>query len=249
LKYSYNLEKKNVVFASASDLNASFKDLTAVCDAIRYKSVDSAMRLLDDVVNNGKAIEFKRHNKYMGSRHELGGKKGRYPRKCAAMVLKVVVNAAANAKNKGQYPEYMHVIHAAANKTQEMYRAPPKGARAVSNGGYGYTTHRTSNIAFARIEIGIANNDLEELSPKMKRALKAVARNTKTKTVEKPKEKQKGSPKPAQIKPTQSKSTQIEAQQPKPLQPKPPQTHPQQIKEAEKESSKSNKEETKTDEN
>src|SRR5277367_6614151 len=100
MKYSYNLEKKDIIFASTSDVNASFKDLCAVCDAIRYKPIASAIKVLDEVINENRAVEYKRHNRYMGSRHELGGKRGRYPKKCAMIVRKVVINAAANAANK-----------------------------------------------------------------------------------------------------------------------------------------------------
>ena len=96
------MTERSIIFASASDLNASFKDLCAVCDAVRYMPVPSAIKVLDGVINEGRPIEYRRHNKYMGSRHELGGKKGRYPKKCAPMVRKVIVNASANAKTRAR---------------------------------------------------------------------------------------------------------------------------------------------------
>jgi ribosomal protein L22 len=68
MKYSYNLDKKDVIFASASDLNASFKDLCAVCDSVRYKPLPAALQILDGVINEGRPIEFRRHNRYMGDR-------------------------------------------------------------------------------------------------------------------------------------------------------------------------------------
>lgn len=196
MKYSYNLDRKEVVFAHTSDLNASFKDLCAVCDAVRYKRVPAAIRILEGVINEGRPIEYRRHNKYMGSRHELGGKKGRYPMKCAALVKKVVINASANAKNKGEDPEAMYIVHASANKTYEVPRSPPKGARSVRAGGYGYTPMRRSNLAFAKLEIGIANKEAKELGTVMKRALKATARNEKEVKPSTTTTKQKPAPKP-----------------------------------------------------
>ena len=184
MNYSYNLDRKPVVFASARDINASFKDLCSVCDALRYMPVPAAMKILDDVIINGRPVEYRRHNKYMGSRHELGGKKGRYPIKCAQIVRKVLVNAMANATNKGEDLEYMYVVHAAANKTYGVPRSPPKGVRAVG-GNYGYTTMRRSNLEFARVEIGLSDKDAKELGARMKRALKATSRNAKV--IEKPK--------------------------------------------------------------
>lgn len=179
MKYSYNLDRKEIVFASISDLNASFKDLCAVCDAVRYKAVPNAIATLDSVIGDGKPIEYRRHNRYMGSRHELGGKKGRYPMKCAAMVRKVIINASANARNKGEDPDSMYVVHACANKTYEVPRSPPKGIRSVRTGGYGYTPMRRSNLAFAKIEIGLSVKEAKELGARMKRALKATSKREK----------------------------------------------------------------------
>lgn len=211
MNYSYNLDRKPVVFASARDINASFKDLCSVCDALRYLPTQSAIKVLDDVINNGRPIEYRRHNKYMGSRHELGGKKGRYPIKCAQIVRKVLVNAMANAVNKGEDPEYMYVVHAAANKTYEVPRSPSKGVRAVG-GNYGYTSMRRSNLEFARVEIGLADKDAKELGAKMKRALKATSR--KVKLPEKPKVTKKQQPKP--VKPLPAPQPQQPAKEQKP---------------------------------
>jgi ribosomal protein uL22 len=179
LKYSYNQEKSGIIFAGASDLNVSFKDLGAVCDSVRYLSVPYALKVLEGVINEGRPIEFRRHNKYMGSRHELGGKKGRYPIKCAKLVKTVLVNAAANAVNKGEDPEYMYVVHAAANKGQIVPRMPSKGVRAVRSGGYGYTKLRTSNIEFAKIEIGISDKENKDLGARMQRAVLATSKKEK----------------------------------------------------------------------
>ncbi len=179
MNYSYNRDKKSIIFAGASDLNASFKDLCAVCDAVRYMPVSAALKILDGIIIENRPIEFRRHNKYMGSRHELHGKKGRYPIKCARLVKTVIVNAAANAVNKGEDPDYMYVVHASANKTQEIPRMPPKGVRAVRSGGYGYTKLRTSNIEFAKIEIGIADKEAKDLGARMKRAISAVSKRQK----------------------------------------------------------------------
>jgi ribosomal protein uL22 len=164
MAYSFNADRSGVVFASMSDINASFKDLCAVCDAIRYRRVDSAMRILDEVAHGDMPIVYRRHNRYMGARHELKGGTGRYPMKCAGIVRKVLANASANAKNTGYDPESMHVIHACANKTLIAPRSPPKGARSVVVGGYGYTSMRRSNLEFARVEIGLSDKPEGKLS-------------------------------------------------------------------------------------
>lgn len=179
MAYSFNLDKSDVVFALMSNINASYKDLCAVCDAIRYRSVGSAMKILDEVASGRVPVEYRRHNRYMGSRHELAGNKGRYPKKCAGIVMKVLSNAYANAKSKGYDPEYMHVIHASANKTLIAERAPPKGVRAVVSGGMGYSTMRRSNLEFARVEIGLSSKYEGKLGKKASNLVKMFSMQSK----------------------------------------------------------------------
>ena len=193
MKYSFNQDKTGVVFANAKDLNASYKDLCAVCDAIRYRTVGSAMDVLNEVSKGEMAIRFRRHNRYMGGRHELAGGTGRFPKKCASIVRKVLVNAYANAKNKGYEPEMMHVIHASANQTLIAPRAPPRGVRrSVSSGGYGYTTMRKSNLEFSQVEIGISSKYKDRMGKNSVRLIDmfaAKSRRAEEKNVSKPKAK------------------------------------------------------------
>ena len=184
MKYSYNLDRSDMVFAAAKDINASYKDLCAVCDAIRFRSVNAALNILDGVIYDGKAVLYRRHNKYMASRGELQGKKGRFPKKCAAIVKKVLVNARANAENKGFAPDLMYVVHIAANKTLIAGRSPPKGVRSVTVGGYGYSSMRRSDLEFARVEIGLSTDSKKTLSKKTQKLVKTFSKFDENKRVE-----------------------------------------------------------------
>ena len=101
MAYSFNLGKAPFAFAHGRDINASYKDLGAVCDAIRYLRAGTAVELLDEVIGKRAPIPYRRHNKYMGSRHELGGTKGAYPMKAAKEVKTILVNAMANSAQQG----------------------------------------------------------------------------------------------------------------------------------------------------
>ncbi|MCL5440314.1 MAG: 50S ribosomal protein L22 [Candidatus Marsarchaeota archaeon] len=158
MKYSFNSDKGGVVFGGEENINASFKDLCAVADSIRYKSVPAATAILEGVSNGGKAIPYRRHNKGMGSRHELGGKKGRYPSKCAKIVQKVFQNAVANANRMGLNTESMFVVHASANKMSIVHRNPSKGALSFGRGMYGYGSIRRSDLELSKVEIAISEN-------------------------------------------------------------------------------------------
>lgn len=164
MRYSYNQDRTGVVFANAKDLNASYKDLGAVCDAIRYKSINAALAALDRVIEDNKPILYRKHNINMGARHELGGRKGRTPIKCARLVRNVLVNAAANATNKELNPDAMYVVHASANKTLIARRFPSKGSLYVTGGPSGQVPARHSDLEFSRVEIGVAMLDERRLS-------------------------------------------------------------------------------------
>ncbi len=158
-----------IALSQRYDLNVSYKDLGAVCDAVRYMMASSALELLERVIRMETPLLFKRHNKHMGSRHELGGKKGKYPRKASAEVRLAILNAMANAKNNGNLDaEKMYVIHAAANKTQILKRSPSKGSIAWGRGMYGRSAINHSDLEFAKIEIGIASGEYAGLTEKMK---------------------------------------------------------------------------------
>ncbi len=177
MRYSFNRGIEGVVFASLAGVDASYKDLGAVCSAIRHMSAEGAMLFLEEVAHGGRAVRFTRHAKGMGARHELGGMRGRYPKKCATLVRRALANAMANATNKGHVPEMMYVVHACANKTLRIMRLPPKGVRYV-HGSHtiGGVPHRRSDIELARIEIGIAGADAPGLSGRMRAAIAASGR-------------------------------------------------------------------------
>jgi large subunit ribosomal protein L22 len=178
--YSFNQERKDVVFASVKDVNASYKDLCAVCDAIRYKSTDDALHILDGVIKLEMPVKFRRNNKYMGSRHELGGNKGRWPRKCAMIVKKLLNNALASAKSKGVDSFGMYVVHSSANKQMVVRRTPSKGTIAFGLGRYGPGSTRFSDLEFAKIELGIAS-DYDKLSKKIRRKVGHAAKKQSSK--------------------------------------------------------------------
>ncbi len=169
--YSYNLNREEVVFAKLYDVNVSYKNLNAVCDAIRYLNVNDAMKVLDGVISMRMPILYKRYNKHMGSRSELGGRKGRYPEKAAEEVKRVLANAVANAGNKGLDGESMFIVHASSNKTVIVRRNPSRGSLAWGRGMYGRSSINHSDIEYAKIEIGIAEVN-EKLSKNMKYFIK-----------------------------------------------------------------------------
>lgn len=168
MQYSFNIKGDDFVFAQSHDINASYKDLGAVCDAVRYLKASSALAVLDRIMSKQSAIAYRRHNKRMGSRHELGGSKGAYPVKAASELRKTLVNAIANAGNAGRSGADLVIVGASANKTRIERRYPSKGSLTWGRGMYGMSAMNHSDIEYAKIEIVLADEFSENLTHNMK---------------------------------------------------------------------------------
>jgi len=169
MRYSFNIKNaENIVLAQRYDINASYKDLAAVCDAIRYMNAGAALEKLDRLIAMEMPIEYRRHNKHMGARHELGGRKGAYPVKAAKEVRLALINAIANAGNKGLLGEELYIVHAAANKTRILRRYPSRGTLAWGRGMYGRASIMHSDLEYAKVEIGLASKNEAWLTKNMK---------------------------------------------------------------------------------
>ena len=140
--------KENCAGARLEGVDASYKDLCQVCGRIRSKDAVWAMDFLDKASRAEIPVLYKRHNKKLGHRRELGGKKGRYPKKAAGIVLKVLKSALANAMVKGFGEEY-DVTTATANKKHAYPRLQPKGRRGRSY----YVLSRVEIIVRGRQEV------------------------------------------------------------------------------------------------
>lgn len=133
MNYSYK-PKEGVRAARAlrHDIDASFKDLSQVCGSISGKEVPKAVQLLESAKLGDVPILYRKFNKKCGHRSELGGRKGRYPKKSAGIVLEVLRSAMANAKNIG-LGDKLVVRHASANKQNIYPRMASKGRATRSN--------------------------------------------------------------------------------------------------------------------
>ncbi len=143
--------------AHYEESTASFKDLAEVCANIRRKPVNYALRLLEEAAEGKRPILYRSHNKKLAHRKELGGKKGRYPKKAAKVVLTVLKNAVSNAVMFGANEEQLKVYHASANKKRIYYRLQPKGRR---------TRH---DYELSRVEIIVAQPLSEEEKERVKK--------------------------------------------------------------------------------
>lgn len=170
-KYSMkSVDEREVARAQAYDLDCSYKDLGQVLAAIKGKNIQEAKKTLEDCISLKKAIPFKKFNKGMGHRSELGGRKGKYPKKEARIALKLLENAEANADYKGLDSDGLVVVQAAAYKQNVLPRYRRTFASPVVL-GYGKQA-LWANYVTARAEIVLAKP--EEKVVEKKEAKKGV---------------------------------------------------------------------------
>jgi ribosomal protein uL22 len=202
--YEYSLKPAAIVGkAQAYDLDCSYKDLTQVMRAIRDQPLSKAYRILEQAIQKTHAIPYVKFAKGCGHRSELGGKKGRYPKKECRFALKLLHNAAANALAQGLAEESLYVRHAAAYK-QSVFRRYRQFW--VSGTVLGYGKNATwANYETAHMEI-IVSGKVDE---KSEFNAKTKEKNKPAKTASKPPEKKDSkiepTPKPTPTSKTESK--------------------------------------------
>ena len=119
--------------AMAKSLKISPKHCVEICNAIRGMDVSKAKAYLEDVIDMKQSVPFKRHNKKVGHRKgQKGWPSGRYPVKAAAEVLKVLVNAEANAEYKGMDTEKLVIEHISSHRGVVIRGAIPRAFGRVT---------------------------------------------------------------------------------------------------------------------
>ena len=127
-KYSYQGSTEKIGKAQIKRANISFKHSNETCAAIKGKKVDTALKFLERVINQEEAIPYKRYTTGVG--HRKNGIIGRYPKKAAKIIKKVLENAKANAEFNGLDTDKLVIKHASAYRTHRIQRRRPKGGGA-----------------------------------------------------------------------------------------------------------------------
>lgn len=103
----------NTAIARGRDLPISSKMSMEICNNIRYKKIDSALGLLDEVIEMKKPIVIRRFNWDLG--HKPGYGPGRYPINAVKAFIQLLKLAKANAENKGLNADKLVVSFAKAD--------------------------------------------------------------------------------------------------------------------------------------
>ncbi|MEK6843429.1 MAG: 50S ribosomal protein L22, partial [Candidatus Micrarchaeota archaeon] len=167
--FSYKVaDEKQVARAMSYDLDASYKDLANIFKAIKGKTIAQGKKILEECISFKKAIPYVKFNKNLGHRSELGGRKGRYPKKEAKIVLILLKSAEANANFKGLDPKTLVIRQGASYKQNSMRRYRHHFGSSITL-GYGKQSIWAS-YETCRAELVLAKGTPRQLQSELKNA-------------------------------------------------------------------------------
>jgi large subunit ribosomal protein L22 len=136
-------EEEKIAKAIGRELRISPKSSVEICRAVRKKNVEKAKEFLSEVVDMKKPVPMKRFKK--GIAHRRGLEKaayaGRYPKKAASQILKVLESAEANAEYKGLDTDRLYVRHISTQRGRVI-----RGIRPRAFGRASPFNEETTNI-------------------------------------------------------------------------------------------------------
>jgi large subunit ribosomal protein L22 len=137
--YTMETDSDSTSRAIGKELPISPKHSREICRMVRGMEVNEAVRVLSDIVELKKAVPFRKYNKCVS--HKKGTGPGRFPKKAASAILRVIESARSNAEYKGLDADSMRIkiIAAHLGRTQEGWIPRAYGRATPFN-------HQTVNI-------------------------------------------------------------------------------------------------------
>jgi large subunit ribosomal protein L22 len=108
--------EEKIATARGNDMKVSLKQSMAICDFIKGKKIETALRELEEVTRMKRAVPMKGEIP-----HRKGGFAGRYPIKASQVFIKILKSLSANASAKGMDAEKIRLF-ASANKASRPHR-------------------------------------------------------------------------------------------------------------------------------
>jgi len=136
-------EKEKMARALGKDLPISTKHSVMVCNAIRGKKIETAKKILENVMVMKQAIKYTRFNFDRGHKKKIGP--GRYPVETCREIMKILKSAEANAHQKNL--ENLCLAHTCAQKASRPWH---------------YGRHRGRQMKRTHIEIVLCEKEQKE---------------------------------------------------------------------------------------
>jgi len=144
--YTQKSDPETTAKAFGKEIRVSPKHCKELSRSIRGMNVDEAKNMLREVIALKRPVKYYEHKKFLSHKRGIGP--GRYPKKAAAEILKVIETAQHNAEYKGLDSENMRIQTIAIHRGRVIENYMPRA--------YGRNTQwfdLTSNIEIILEEI------------------------------------------------------------------------------------------------
>jgi len=112
--YSQNTDPETTSKALGVEISVSPKHCREVCKMLVGKKVEDAKKYLQGVIDLKTPVPYTRFKMFLNPKPKVGP--GRYPKKAAKAILRVIESAQSNAEYKGLEADNMRVKVAAAHR-------------------------------------------------------------------------------------------------------------------------------------
>ena len=121
-----NYDATRHVRSSVREKDMSHKHAREVAVAIKGLSIEKARDFLLAVINQKRAVPFRRYKNQVGHKADPGVMSGRYPQKTAKEFIKVLDNLESNAEYKGMDLDRLKIVNATVHKGDIVKRFIPR---------------------------------------------------------------------------------------------------------------------------
>ena len=127
-KYSITgLNTDKTAIASGRDIRIKPKAAREICNYLKGMKLIRAKQVLEEVIELKRPIPYVRYKLKVPHRKEAQGfDAGRYPKKAAQEILKILNAAEANAEFKGLYADNLKIIHISSNRGRRIRKYIPR---------------------------------------------------------------------------------------------------------------------------
>lgn len=123
MKYSQEVPPEKTARAIGFELNISPRHSIEITRELRGMRLEKAKNYLQEVIDLKRAVPYKRCKQ---AGHKKGIGPGKYPKKAAQAILKLLESAENNAEYKGLEPEDMKILHIATHRGRVIKKNIPR---------------------------------------------------------------------------------------------------------------------------
>lgn len=112
--------KKDYALVNGKDLPLSTKEGLHICDMIRYKNIDTAIKMVENVIVKKQVVEMR--NREVGHKHGKGIMGARYPINASKEIVRLLKNLKATAVYNELDLEKVVLVFCMTNKASRPYK-------------------------------------------------------------------------------------------------------------------------------